>query len=50
MRLYRDGRVPQDNPFNKRADVPPEIWSYGHRNPQGSAMVQSIRAGICAKA
>ena len=37
MRLYRDGRVPQDNPFNKRADVPPEIWSYGHRNPQGMA-------------
>jgi len=37
MRLYRDGRVPQDNPFNKRADVPPQIWSYGHRNPQGMA-------------
>ena len=37
MRLYRDGRVPQDNPFNKRADVQPEIWSYGHRNPQGMA-------------
>ena len=37
MRLYRDGRVPQDNPFNRRTDVPPEIWSYGHRNPQGMA-------------
>ena len=37
MRLYRDGRVPQDNPFNQRTDVPPEIWSYGHRNPQGMA-------------
>lgn len=37
MRLYRDGRVPQDNPFSKRADVPSEIWSYGHRNPQGMA-------------
>lgn len=37
MRLYRDGRVPQDNPFNRRADVPPEIWSYGHRSPQGMA-------------
>ncbi|MGB5535277.1 MAG: PQQ-dependent sugar dehydrogenase [Thiogranum sp.] len=37
MRLYRDGRVPQDNPFNKRADVQPQIWSYGHRNPQGMA-------------
>jgi len=37
MRLYRDGRVPQDNPFSIRADVPSEIWSYGHRNPQGMA-------------
>jgi len=37
MRLYRDGRIPQDNPFNQRTDVPPEIWSYGHRNPQGMA-------------
>ena len=37
MRLFRDGRVPPDNPFNQRADVLPEIWSYGHRNPQGMA-------------
>ena len=37
MRLYRDGRVPQDNPFIQRTDVQPEIWSYGHRNPQGMA-------------
>jgi len=37
MRLYRDGRVPQDNPFRQRSGVPPEIWSYGHRNPQGMA-------------
>ena len=37
MRLYRDGRVPQDNPFIQRADVQPETWSFGHRNPQGMA-------------
>jgi glucose/arabinose dehydrogenase len=37
MRLFRDGRVPPDNPFNRRTDVPSEIWSYGHRNPQGMA-------------
>ena len=37
MRLFRDGRVPQDNPFTQRTDVLPEIWSYGHRNPQGMA-------------
>lgn len=37
MRLTRDGRIPQDNPFIGRDDVLPEIWSYGHRNPQGMA-------------
>ncbi|MDH5408139.1 MAG: PQQ-dependent sugar dehydrogenase [Gammaproteobacteria bacterium] len=37
MRLYRDGRVPKDNPFYQRKDALPEIWSYGHRNPQGMA-------------
>ena len=37
MRLHRDGRVPKDNPFKQRKDVQPEIWSYGHRNPQGMA-------------
>jgi len=37
MRLHRDGRVPEDNPFTKRSDVQAEIWSYGHRNPQGMA-------------
>lgn len=35
LRLYRDGRVPADNPFVNRAGALPEIWSYGHRNPQG---------------
>ena len=37
MRLFRDGRVPQDNPFVQGKDGLPEIWSYGHRNPQGMA-------------
>jgi glucose/arabinose dehydrogenase len=37
MRLFRDGRVPEDNPFTQSTDVLPEIWSYGHRNPQGMA-------------
>jgi len=37
MRLHRDGRVPKDNPFTQQDNVPPEIWSYGHRNPQGMA-------------
>jgi glucose/arabinose dehydrogenase len=37
-RLHDDGRVPADNPFVGRADAKPEIWSYGHRNPQGLAI------------
>jgi aldose sugar dehydrogenase len=35
VRLYDDGRIPEDNPFVDRADALPEIWSYGHRNQQG---------------
>jgi glucose/arabinose dehydrogenase len=38
VRLEDDGRVPQDNPFAKRAGAKPEIWSYGHRNVQGAAL------------
>ena len=37
VRLMDDGSVPQDNPFVGDPDVRPEIWSYGHRNPQGLA-------------
>lgn len=37
MRLHDDGRVPTDNPFVGTKDARPEIWSYGHRNPQGMA-------------
>ncbi|MBL7873336.1 MAG: PQQ-dependent sugar dehydrogenase [Cyclobacteriaceae bacterium] len=35
MRLHDDGRVPKDNPFVNKVGAKPEIWSYGHRNPQG---------------
>ncbi|MEE4464405.1 PQQ-dependent sugar dehydrogenase, partial [Azotobacter chroococcum] len=38
VRLYPDGRVPEDNPFVERAGARPEIWSYGHRNQQGAAL------------
>jgi len=37
VRLHDDGRVPADNPFVGHRDALPEIWSYGHRNPQGLA-------------
>ena len=37
IRLNDDGSVPSDNPFVGQADALPEIWSYGHRSPQGLA-------------
>jgi glucose/arabinose dehydrogenase len=38
VRLHDDGRVPADNPFVGQAGRRPEIWSYGHRNPQALAI------------
>jgi glucose/arabinose dehydrogenase len=35
VRLTREGTAPADNPFVGRAGARPEIWTYGHRNPQG---------------
>lgn len=35
MRIKLDGSVPKDNPFVNDKKALPEIWSYGHRNPQG---------------
>jgi aldose sugar dehydrogenase len=37
VRIKTDGTVPQDNPFLATPGARPEIWSYGHRNPQGLA-------------
>ncbi len=38
IRINKDGSVPPDNPFVARAGALPEIWSYGHRNPQGATL------------
>ena len=38
VRVNRDGTVPGDNPFVGVDGVLPEIWSYGHRNPQGAGL------------
>ena len=35
IRINTDGSIPLDNPFFGRPDALPEIYSYGHRNPQG---------------
>lgn len=38
LRLDRSGAAPADNPFVGRKNIRPEIWSFGHRNPQGLAL------------
>ena len=38
VRIHKDGSIPKDNPLVGRTDVLPEIWSYGHRSPQGAAL------------
>jgi len=38
VRLDRDGKAPPDNPFVGRPGAAPEIYSLGHRNPQGIAV------------
>ncbi|MBB4658431.1 PQQ-dependent sugar dehydrogenase [Parvularcula dongshanensis] len=43
LRLDRDGRAPADNPFQGVPGVLPEIWSYGHRNPQA---ITTLRGGV----
>jgi glucose/arabinose dehydrogenase len=38
VRLRDDGTVPPDNPFVGQAGARPEIFTWGHRNPQGLAV------------
>jgi len=35
IRINKDGTAPADNPFVDREHALPEIWTWGHRNPQG---------------
>ncbi len=44
VRITRDGQVPTDNPFIKRPGALPEIYSLGHRNPQGLVWVAERQA------
>jgi len=37
LRLNLNGSIPQDNPFVDQDNALPEIYSLGHRNPQGLA-------------
>ncbi len=38
VRLRDDGSVPDDNPFAGEPNGLSEIWSFGHRSPQGMAI------------
>lgn len=35
LRINPDGSIPEDNPYYGNKSLRNEIWSYGHRNPQG---------------
>jgi glucose/arabinose dehydrogenase len=37
-RINDDGSIPNDNPFVNTEGAMPSIYSYGHRNPQGTCM------------
>jgi len=38
LRLNADGSIPRDNPFVDRAGALPEIYTYGHRDPDGAIL------------
>jgi glucose/arabinose dehydrogenase len=42
LRIRADGSVPTDNPFVARPGARPEIYSIGHRNPQGMVVVGGV--------
>ncbi len=46
LRLHRDGTIPATNPFWGEKGALPEIWSYGHRNPQGIAFDSQQRLWV----
>lgn len=38
VRVTLNGDIPSDNPFVGSEERLAEVWSYGHRNPQGAAL------------
>ncbi len=47
IRLSKTGKIPADNPFIETEKALPEIYSYGHRNPQG-LVFDSLRKRLIA--
>lgn len=46
VRISTEGKAPQGNPFLGKDTAQPEIWSFGHRNPQGLAL--DLKGGLWA--
>jgi|TARA_Y100000996_G_C22548441_1_gene652783 glucose/arabinose dehydrogenase len=46
LRINTDGSIPNDNPFLDKSYALPEIWSYGHRNPQGLINHEGVIYGL----
>lgn len=44
VRLKDDGTIPTDNPYFNTPGAAREVWTYGHRNPQG--MVRHPQSGV----
>ncbi|MBF2754002.1 MAG: PQQ-dependent sugar dehydrogenase [Gammaproteobacteria bacterium AqS3] len=44
VRVTDTGEVPEDNPFRNREGALPEIYSYGHRNPQ--SVIYDAESGL----
>ena len=42
LRIGADGQVPANNPFTQTPGARPEIYSTGHRNPQGIVVVDGV--------
>ena len=42
LELNTDGSIPSDNPFINQEGALPEIYSYGHRNPQGIVVANGL--------
>lgn len=40
LRLDKKGQAHPQNPFINQKNAQPEIWSYGHRNPQGIVWIE----------
>jgi glucose/arabinose dehydrogenase len=38
IRIHTDGSIPNSNPFANQLGAMREVWSLGHRNPQGAAL------------